>query len=181
MGSKKGTAVSISGEAGSGKSRLVSEFKSKVSALGDRVWKEAFAYPYSEGIAYSVWIDFINRLLSIDEGDSKEQVRQKLEGIGTYCGDGSVTPFIGALYSIVYPETKSMDPGSLKVNIANSIISLVRGMAQSGNAIFVFDDLHWADPSSLEILYKFFQGLYSCPIPLCAQTGNHHRPRTSSS
>jgi hypothetical protein len=60
----KGAVISISGDAGSGKSRLVSEFKARVKAMGCFGWREAFAYPHAQNIAYSLWIDFINRHLS---------------------------------------------------------------------------------------------------------------------
>ena len=163
--------VSISGEGGTGKSRLVSEFKSHTISKGDYAWKEAFAYPHSVNIPYSTWIDFINRLFSIEESDSKEIVKQKLEGIGVYCKAEGSLPFIAALYSIDYPETKGIDPGSLKINISQSIKRLIDGISQSGKNIFAFDDLQWADPSSLEILNKLFAELYVPAYFLCI-----HRP-----
>ncbi len=176
LASGKGSIISVSGDAGTGKSRLVSEIRIRAESMDGYRWFEAFAYSHAENIAYSFWIDFVNRLLSIEESDSKDQVHQKLKGIVQYCREESIIPFIAALYSINYPETKGIDPGSLKMNISNSIISLVIGIARSGKTIFYFDDLHWADPSSLEILQTLFQELDAPAVFLCL-----HRPGISIS
>jgi class 3 adenylate cyclase len=71
LGAGKGAIVSVCGDAGSGKSRLVAEFKARVARRQDFAWHEAFANSQSENVAYSLWIDFMNRELSIEESDLK--------------------------------------------------------------------------------------------------------------
>ena len=62
----KGSIFSICGAAGTGKSRLVEEFKAGLD-LNKIQWIEAHAYAYSQNISYFPLIDFLNRILGIEE------------------------------------------------------------------------------------------------------------------
>ncbi|MGH9423707.1 MAG: adenylate/guanylate cyclase domain-containing protein, partial [Thermoanaerobaculia bacterium] len=76
---KSGTPafVALSAEAGSGKTRLVEEFRSRIAP--DATWLEGRAYPFAQNIPYYAITDLISNRLGIDEADSAETVRTKLE------------------------------------------------------------------------------------------------------
>ena len=69
--------VAISAEAGSGKTRLVEEFRTRIAT--GATWLEGRAYPFAQNIPYYAIIDLISNRLGIDEADSAETVRSKLE------------------------------------------------------------------------------------------------------
>jgi len=71
----KGTPafVAISAEAGSGKTRLVEEFRSRIAT--DATWLEGRAYPFAQNIPYYAITDLISNRLGIDEADSADTVR----------------------------------------------------------------------------------------------------------
>jgi class 3 adenylate cyclase len=98
----KGSIFSIYGAAGTGKSRLVEEFKTGLY-LKKIQWVEAHAYAYSQNISYFPLINFLNRVLGIEERDASEDVKQKIEsGMKSLLGDKKedVVPYLGKLYSI---------------------------------------------------------------------------------
>ena len=92
----KGRIFSICGAAGTGKSRLVEEFKSGLD-LEQIQWIEGHAYAYSQNIPYFPLVDLLNRLLHIEEKDPPEKVREKLEsGLGSLVANQQdIIPYVG--------------------------------------------------------------------------------------
>ncbi len=83
----KGRVFSICGAGGTGKSRLVEEFKTSLD-LEQIQWIEGHAYAYSQDIPYFPLVDLLNRLLQIEENDPPEKVREKIEsGIESLVGN----------------------------------------------------------------------------------------------
>ena len=73
-----GSFIAICGEAGTGKSRLIEEFKDSLD-LKKINWIEGHAYNYTQNFSYYPLIDLINRELGIEESDTPEKVAEKLE------------------------------------------------------------------------------------------------------
>jgi class 3 adenylate cyclase len=74
----KGRVFSISGDAGTGKSRLVEEFKATLD-LREIQWLEGHAYAYAQNIPYFPMIDLLSRVFYIEEGDPVEGLKEKIE------------------------------------------------------------------------------------------------------
>ena len=149
----KGTVFSIWGDVGTGKSRLVEEFKATLN-LEEIQWRELHAYAYSQNIPYFSLIDLLNRALHIEEGDSPEKVREKIEsGIERLIGKkGDVFPYIGSLYALSYPDVEGVSPEFWKLRLQEAIQEILSALAQMAPMVLCLEDLHWADPSSLDIL-----------------------------
>jgi class 3 adenylate cyclase/tetratricopeptide (TPR) repeat protein len=149
----KGSVVAISGEAGTGKSRLVDDFKSSLD-LEAIQWREGYAYAYSQNMPYSQLMDLFSRAWSIDESDPPESVRRKIEtGMGALLGDlGSALPYIGSLYSLDYPEIESLDPQFKRTQLTEHVKEILSALCRKGPTIIYLEDLHWADPSSVDLL-----------------------------
>lgn len=148
-----GSVFSIYGPAGTGKSRLVQEFKSSLN-LEEIQWLEGHAYPHSQNIPYFPLIDLLNRSLQIEEGDPPERVKEKIEsGISALVGDNShFIPYIGSLYSLSYPEIEEVSPAFWKEQLQKVIQTILSSLAQQAQTIIRLEDLHWADPSFLELI-----------------------------
>ena len=68
LGEKNVSVISICGTAGTGKSRLVEEFKATLN-LDEIQWLEGHAYAYTQNIPYFPLINLLGHALQIEEGD----------------------------------------------------------------------------------------------------------------
>ncbi|MBW1781142.1 MAG: AAA family ATPase [Deltaproteobacteria bacterium] len=149
----KGAIFSICGETGIGKSRLVEEFKGTLN-LNEFQWLDGQAYAYSQNIPYFPLIDLFSRGFQIKEGDTPEEVREKISsGVESLVGKrDDVIPYVGSLYSLTYPGTEDVSPEFWKIRLQESIHSILSGLAQSGPTVICLEDLHWADRSFIDLL-----------------------------
>ncbi len=149
----KGSVISICGDAGTGKSRLVEEFKASLDLAKIR-WREGNSYPYSQNIPYFPIIDLMSRAWRIKEDDPPEKVREKIEaGIERLIDSKeNVTPYIGSLFSLSYSETENLEAESWRSRLFQGIKSIIAALTRHSPTIFCFEDIHWSDPSSLDLL-----------------------------
>ena len=112
----KGRIFSICGDAGTGKSRLVEEFKATLD-LKEIQWLEGHAYAYAQNIPYFLMIDLVNRAFQIEESDPPAKVREKIETeIGDLVGKrGDVIPYIGSLFAFGLSGGGGCEPGVLEI------------------------------------------------------------------
>ncbi|HEA65668.1 MAG TPA: zinc-ribbon domain-containing protein, partial [Desulfobacterales bacterium] len=144
----RGRIFSICGAAGTGKSRLVEEFKATLD-FEQIQWIEGHAYAYSQNIPYFPLIDLLNRVLHIEENDPPEKIREKVEsGIEYLVGkQEDVVPYVGGLYSLSYPEVEDVSPEFWKSGLQAAILVILSALANKAPTIYFLEDLHWADPS----------------------------------
>lgn len=147
----RGTIFSIRGSAGTGKSRLVREFKSGLD-LAQIQWSEGHAYPYAKNIPYFLIINMLAQAFQVRESDTLEKIKQKIEfGITSLMPDQTgIIPFVGSLFHLDYPELKTVSPESWKSKLHEAFKILISALAKRGPTVICLEDLHWADPSSLE-------------------------------
>ena len=165
----KGRIFSICGAAGTGKSRLVEEFKAGLD-LEQIQWIEGHAYAYSQNIPYFPLVDLLNRLLHIEENDPPGKVREKVEsGIQSLVGkQEDIVPYVGGLYSLSYPEAKDVSPEFWKSRLQAAILAILSSLADRAPTVFFLEDLHWADPSFVEFLRRACLEIRQPAIVLCA-------------
>ena len=168
LGTGKGRVYSICGDAGTGKSRLIEEFKATLD-LQDIQWLEGHAYAYSQNIPYFPLIDFFNRVFHIDEGDSVDKVRQKVDsGVEDLIEKKeNILPYIGSLYSLSYPEIEAVSPEFWKSRLRDAVQMILTALARRGPTIYFLEDLHWADPSFVELLRHVLLEIRQPAIVLC--------------
>ena len=149
----KGAIFTICGETGTGKSRLVEEFKATLD-LKDVQWLDGQAYAYSQNTPYFPLIDLFNRGFRIKEGDPPEEVRKKVEsGVEPLVGKpDDIIPYLGSLYALNYPEVKEVSPELWKSRLFEGVKAILSGLAQRAPTVICLEDLHWADASSIDLL-----------------------------
>jgi class 3 adenylate cyclase/tetratricopeptide (TPR) repeat protein len=146
----KCTIISVIGDPGTGKSRLVEEFK---KTLRQARWFEGHAYPYAQNTPFSLLRDLLNDTFEIEEGDPSNLVREKLEKhIREVTGDSADIPYIGKLYSLRYDELEQITPEHWKSLLGSAIKKILSGLTRLSPTIVIFEDLQWADPSSVDLL-----------------------------
>lgn len=164
----RGRIFSIFGDAGTGKSRLVEEFKSRIEDQ-EIHWLECHAYPYTQNIPYFPLMDILNRLFGIEEEDPKDTVQEKIEsGLHSLLGQGDdIIPYVISLYSIDHPKTKDISPEFWKSKLKETMRTVLAELALRSPTIFLLEDLHWADPSFVELLRPTLLEVREPAIVLC--------------
>jgi class 3 adenylate cyclase/tetratricopeptide (TPR) repeat protein len=145
--------ISICGDAGTGKSRLIEEFKKTLDSSRIK-WHEGYAYAYSQSIPYFPITDLLSRLFKIDEQDHSDKLKKKIQsGIIDLVGEKTeIIPYIGNLFALSYPETEDISPEFWKTQLYVAIQKVVAALASENPAIISLEDLHWADPSTMQLL-----------------------------
>jgi class 3 adenylate cyclase/predicted ATPase len=153
----QGHVVLLSGEAGIGKSRLVQVVKDRVAGEG-YVELEGRSSPYCQDTALFPLIRLWERLCTFAPDDSADVKARKLEGaLGRYRLplDESVPLFAGLL-SVPLPHeryaTLAWTPQRQRQKILETMAAIILELAEQQRVVFVLEDLHWVDPTSLEFL-----------------------------
>ena len=155
-----GQAFSIVSDAGIGKSRLLYEFR-KALSTEDVMFLEGRCLSYSRAVTYHPVIDIIRANFDIREGDRDSEIRGKvIKGLKILRVDETLTlPYFLELLSV-------KDSGIDKIPISpeakkDRIIQAYRLITLKGSEIrpliLAFEDLHWIDKSSEDVLKYVFE------------------------
>jgi class 3 adenylate cyclase/tetratricopeptide (TPR) repeat protein len=150
--------IILRGEPGIGKSRLVEEFRRQVAGPDVDVL-ETRCTPYSQNSAFLPIIELIGRRLGLDRSLSPEQrldrIDQRLKTLRITASDAA--PLLAALLSIPtgsrYPPL-TLSPIRRRVRTLDILVSTLKATASQRRTMLVVEDLHWADPSTLELLQR---------------------------
>ena len=158
----RGQAFSIVSEAGIGKSRLLYEFR-KALASADVMFLEGRCLSYSSGVAYHPVIDILKANFDIRQGDRDSEIREKvkkgLEIIGL--DEASSLPYLLELFSVKDSgiDKIPMSPEAKKDRIIEAINRITLKGSQIRPLILAYEDLHWSDKSSEEVLKYVLEDL----------------------
>ena len=151
-----GHVVMLSGEPGIGKSRLLRVLKERTGGEWINEF-EARCSPYAQNSALYPAIDLVQNNLQFQRGDDAERkfvlLERRLDQWGFTLPDS--VPLLAALLSLPpndrYPALP-MTPQRQKQKTLEAIVAfLVRAAEQRATRVIV-EDLHWADPSTLELI-----------------------------
>jgi class 3 adenylate cyclase/tetratricopeptide (TPR) repeat protein len=150
-----GHGVLVLGEAGVGKSRLVYELRQRVSA-GPHTWLECRCSSYTRQSAFRPAVELIEQGLQLLPSDSPQDKRAKLErGLATAGVDWpNALALLAPLLSIPLEEDTAPLALSAELRRRRTIELLaawVLALARPQPMVLFTEDLHWCDPSSLEL------------------------------
>ena len=154
---REGQIVLVSGEPGIGKSRLLQAFKEQVAEEPECCWLECHCSPYHQNSALYPVIDLFQRLLRFEHHDEATQKLVKLvQGLEQYgLPPADYVPFIAPLLTLPVPETYPRLTLTLEAQKEKTYLAVqawLLAIAERAGLALVFEDLHWADPSTLELL-----------------------------
>jgi predicted ATPase len=141
--------LSLLGSAGVGKTRLCRELAHHVGSHGGRVVRGR-SLPYGENAGYGGFAQMIQGLAGILETDPPDAAREKL------------ARRIDALTEVADPETMlahvsllaglNGDAVDRRSMLFGSARDFVEAVAREQASLFVFEDVHWADPTLLDLI-----------------------------
>lgn len=154
-----GQVVLIRGEAGIGKSHLVQQVKGHIATTAHRWWACRCTPATEHSPLYPV-IDLLRRLARWQFDDSPDTQLDKLETLlAPYnLADASAVPLLAALLAVPaqdrYPPL-ALSPEQQKHRTFALLFTLVQMTAAQQPVAMIVEDVHWMDPSTLELLTHF--------------------------
>ena len=152
-----GQVVLLSGEAGIGKSRLVEVLRERAEREGCTCIIFRCSPYYQQSALYPV-IEQIQRRLQWRRDDTPETKLAKLEQVlqAYRFSLDEVGPLLAALLSLPLPEARyaplPLSPQRQRQKTLEVLLAWLLAEAERQPTLAVWEDLHWADPSTLEFL-----------------------------
>ncbi len=145
--------VSISGQGGIGKSRLVWEFQKYLDGLTEVLyWHQGRSPAYGEGISFWALAEMVRGRTGISESEEPVSARGKLSRfLGEWIRDESERQWLEPrLLQLLGVETSAERPSSESLFAAWRIF--FERIAERGVVVMVFEDLQWADDGLLDFI-----------------------------
>jgi class 3 adenylate cyclase/tetratricopeptide (TPR) repeat protein len=178
---RAGEAVLLSGDPGLGKSRIVTALRERLESQGVRSLRFQCS-PFYVNSTFHPLIANFEAALDFGREEAPSSKLDKLEAliVGHYGLPVGDVRFIAAMLSLPHEERYgplTMTPRLVKEETIRVLVDIVKAAARAGPCLLLFEDIHWADPTSLETLGLLIDQLGSIPI-LVVLT---HRPEFESS
>src|SRR4051794_15515246 len=172
----EGQIVLISGEAGIGKSRTAATLQERVEPERP-IRLRYFCSPHRRDSALYPFIAQLERAAEFGREDSAATKLEKLAALLSQAGDS--TPEAMAVFADLlgipaesqYPPTPS-DPQQRRELILAALVRQLEGLAQHRHVLFVIEDAHWIDSTSLELLERVAERVRQLPVLMVVT----HRP-----
>jgi class 3 adenylate cyclase len=145
--------VTIVGEPGVGKSRLLAEFDIYVDEQEEIVfWRQGRSLPYGEGITFWALGEIVKAHAGIKESDSPEVAGDKLATVvSAVVRDESDRAWLQTRLAPLVGATSS-GGGAEKEQSFTAWLRFFEAMAATRPLVLVFEDLHWGDEPLLEFV-----------------------------
>ena len=167
-----GQIVLVTGNAGIGKSRLTAEFKHYLADQPVTVLEGA-CLAYGQP-AYGVFVRLLKSLFEIVDDDPEESVREKIEQTARARLDESsinnVLPYLEHLFSIrifekeMAARIRHLAPPQLQQQTFLAIRDLLVAQARHRPLVLIFEDIHWIDQLSLDLLTFLLGAVEHAPL-----------------
>ncbi len=183
LASGTGRLVSIAGDAGLGKSRLIGEVRA--SAPHNVVWIEGRALSYTTGRSYWLARDLIRNAINVSADDPPDIVGQTLRSdLNDYFGEAITEyyPYLARLLELPLDAASEeriqfLSGEALQARISGAFADYFRVRAGRQSLVLVWEDLHWCDPSSLQLLDHIAGVVTGAPLLLlCTARNEQSRP-----
>jgi class 3 adenylate cyclase/tetratricopeptide (TPR) repeat protein len=157
-----GQLVLVTGEAGIGKSRLVQEFQNRVEARASAVVRYQCS-PYHTGSAFHPFITQLSHAAEIHRDDSVEHQQEKIRRyLRRSLPDSEAAAQHLVALTLPTAKTEALSTITPQRQRAETIELLVRqivNMTIQGPVLIVFEDAHWIDPSSRQVIDHLIERL----------------------
>lgn len=162
----RGRVAVVLGEPGIGKSRLLRELQSRLSQDGDVGWAVGRCLSYGRQMPYHLLTSLVGSLLGAIDSDDPELVARAVEEKGR--------DLIGAEAQVLKDlaeMTGSVENGegdeTKRLAYRQALSTLIRARASHHDPLVVVcEDVHWADPSSAEVLADLIPACHDAPVLL---------------
>ncbi len=180
----RGRVAVLVGEPGIGKSRLLAEFRAAVGGdpsrdgtasdgRGPVTWIEGRCVSYGRTLPYHLVLDLVRSMFGIPfaapERDAKATLDERLTAIlGSEAPD--VEPYLAHLLALPLEgeaaERAQVDAETMQGRYIAAIHRVLRALAADGPVVLVCEDIHWADPASVDVMLQLLPLATQLPVLL---------------
>jgi serine/threonine protein kinase/predicted ATPase len=149
----RGQVVLVTGEIGIGKSHLTSTFRRHIRA-SKHLWLDCVSSPYLSGSAFHPLIHGLHGLFQIDRGDPPAIGRRKIgKALAAHGVELAIEDLLIALLALDEAASDAPPPREVfRQPVEEQLIELFLALAERSPLVLRFEDLHWADPSTQELV-----------------------------
>ncbi len=167
-----GQILTLVGEAGLGKSRLIDELHRELEQAhaGLYRWIDTRGISYEMSRPYGLYVQTLRQVCQVDDDDAIEVMRSKVRETFAALSPEKQTGITNTLEVLLTTSQSFEDNVSpvkgeaIKREIFSSMLDIWTLKAKERPLILVLDDLHWADPASVELTSYLFQLVEQVPI-----------------
>ncbi len=164
----RGQIVSVVGEAGLGKSRLLHEFKTEMAKREAPLF-EGSCFTYGEAISYLPFLEIVRHVVGIDPTGSSDEASALLDGYLARRALGPESaPYLHHLLG--------QDPGDellarqsaavIRQRTLDAVRDLILAEAAEDALALVVEDVHWIDKASEDLLSVLVESISEAPVLL---------------
>ncbi len=166
----RGQIVCLIGEAGLGKSRLLAELKIVWEAAGVSRWDVMTGVPYDTSRPYGLFQNYAKNMFGVELNDPPEVIHRKIvDFIRANGGNEDAVALCSVAFEraiaakVLHEGAKEFKAEQIKKDIYDV---LYPGFRQSCvlPSIVVIDDIHWADPASIDLLIHLMPLVEEVPL-----------------
>jgi class 3 adenylate cyclase/tetratricopeptide (TPR) repeat protein len=157
----EGQLVIVAGEGGIGKSRLVEEFRERIKPI-PHLWIECAGEQFFENTPFHAVTQMLNQGLGWRGDESKEerviQIERSLELSGMKLAE--TVPLIAEMLNLPIPEKYPpvlLAPDQKRKRLLAALAGWVFGATRTQPLVLALEDLHWVDPSTLELQHTLVE------------------------
>jgi predicted ATPase len=153
----QGQVVLLTGDAGIGKSRLVQVLKDHVANEPHVRW-ECRSSEHSQNTALFPLVELFQRILRFEARETPDEKLGKLEhALSQYrLPLEESVPLVAPVLSLPLPENRypllNVSPQRQRQKTLETIVAILLELAEHQPVLFILEDLHWTDPTTLELL-----------------------------
>jgi class 3 adenylate cyclase/tetratricopeptide (TPR) repeat protein len=162
-----GAAVLLAGEPGVGKSRLADQLRDLVS--GQRYsWLDCSCSPYTQmSVLWPVARLIEHGLGLLEDDDPQTRLGRLRAGLGAAGVDlTDAVELVAAVLGLVQVETISMAPDRRLERTVEVLVAWIRALSRPQPLVLLVEDLHWCDPTSLDVLDELMATIGSTALLL---------------
>jgi class 3 adenylate cyclase/predicted ATPase len=165
----EGQVVLISGEAGIGKSRLTAVFLQQISEE-PHARLRCFCSPQRTDSALYPMIGHLERAAGLAHDDP---ARAKIDKLDAVLARSATSPVDSALFAELlslpndgrYPAL-TLDPQQRRKKTLEAFVTQVESLSRSEPVLMIFEDAHWTDPTSLELVTRILERIVELRVLL---------------
>ncbi len=167
--------VSVVGDPGSGKSRLVYEFKQRL-ADRDPILFEARASTLTQALPFAPLTNMLKSYFGLAPGETQDCACEKIAAQVKQI-DPALDAIYPAMCQLLTTPSEDLATEGLRERTIQAFAGLVGSLVENRSVLWILEDLHWFDEASLEVLERLVARMERLPVMVLVT----HRPEYQAS